>query len=134
LKRTVTRSKPRPKQARSPEATADLVVGVLDDLKAENVQVLDVRHLTSIMDIMIVASGRSDRHVRAVADALVERCGEAGLTLLGVEGQEGGEWVLVDLADVVVHIMLPRVRAFYEIEKLWDISEVGGEAASRTEA
>lgn len=133
MKRTVTRGKPRPRRAGSPEAAADFVVGVLDDLKAEDVQVLDVRHLTSIMDIMIVASGRSDRHVRAVADALVERCDEAGLTLLGIEGREGGEWVLVDLADVVVHIMLPRVRAFYEIEKLWDISEVDGEAAGRTE-
>ena len=134
LKRTVTRSKPRPKKRGSAEATADFVVEVLDDLKAENVRVLDVRHLTSIMDIMIVASGRSDRHVRALADALVERSAEAGMPLLGVEGQEGGEWVLVDLADVVVHVMLPRARAFYEIEKLWDISEIDSEAASRTEA
>jgi ribosome-associated protein len=71
---------------------------------------------------MIIASGRSDRHVRALADALVERAKEAGMPLLGVEGKQSGEWVLVDLADVVVHVMLPRTRAFYELEKLWDIA------------
>jgi ribosome-associated protein len=100
-------------------------------MKAENIEVLDVRHLTSIMDVMLVASGRSDRHVRALADSVVERCREVGLPLLGIEGQEGGEWVLVDLADVVVHVMLPRTRAFYEIEKLWGISLAGGEAAKQ---
>jgi ribosome-associated protein len=113
------RAKRKPKSAQ--EVTA-FVAGVLDDLKAEKVQILDVRHLTSIMDVMIIASGRSDRHVRAVAGALIERCEAAGIPLLGVEGQGGGEWVLVDLADVVIHVMLPRTRAFYEIEKLWDIS------------
>jgi ribosome-associated protein len=71
---------------------------------------------------MIIADGRSDRHVRAIADAVLERCREAGIKPLGVEGQESGEWVLVDLADVVVHVMLPRVREFYNLEKLWDIS------------
>jgi len=110
------------KKPRSPEDVAAFAVHVLDDLKAEDVRTLDVRHLTSIMDLMIVASGRSDRHVRAVADSLIERCDAADIPLLGVEGQESGEWVLVDLADVVVHVMLPRTRAFYEIEKLWDIS------------
>lgn len=125
---TPRRPKKRPKSSND---VAAFVVGVLEDLKAENIDVLDVRHLTSIMDIMIVASGRSDRHVRALADAVVERCREVGLPLLGIEGKEGGEWVLVDLADVVVHVMLPRTRAFYEIEKLWDISSAGGEAAKQ---
>lgn len=99
-----------------------LIVDTLEDMKAERIVSLDVRHLTSITDFMVVASGRSDRHVRAIADALVERCSERGIKPLGVEGQEAGEWVLVDLADAIVHIMVPRVREFYNIENLWDLS------------
>jgi ribosome-associated protein len=110
------RNKPRD------EELVRLIVATLDDMKAERVVNLDVRHLTSVTDHMIVASGRSDRHVRAIADALLERAGEAGIEPLGVEGQEAGEWVLVDLADAIVHIMLPRVRDFYNIENLWDLS------------
>lgn len=106
----------------SPEEIADLAIEALEDLKAIDVQRLDVRHLTSMMDYMIVASGRSDRHVRAIADALVERCKARGVKILGQEGQESGEWILVDLTDVVVHVMLPKTRAFYEIEKLWEIA------------
>lgn len=115
----------------TPEALAEFVVAVLDELKAEDVRRLDVRHLTSITDIMVVASGRSDRHVRALADALIERCEEHGRRPLGVEGQRGGEWVLVDLGDVVVHVMLRRTRDFYDIEKLWDISSIRRGAAER---
>jgi ribosome-associated protein len=99
-----------------------LVTDALSDLKAQHINCLDVRHLTSVTDTMIIADGRSDRHVRALADAVLERCKEAGVTPLGVEGKDVGEWVLVDLADVVVHVMLPRVREFYNLEKLWDIS------------
>lgn len=99
-----------------------LILDTLEDMKAERIVSLDVRHLTSLMDVMVIASGRSDRHVRAIADALLERCEEAGIDPLGVEGQEAGEWVLVDLADAIVHIMLPRVRDFYNLENLWDIS------------
>ena len=94
----------------------------LDDLKAEQVHVLDVRHLTTVTDTMVVASGRSDRHVRAIAGAVVEQAKKAGFRPIGVEGQSSGEWVLVDLADVVVHVMLPRVREFYNLEKLWDMT------------
>jgi ribosome-associated protein len=101
---------------------ADLVVRTLDDIKAQNVLRLDVRHLTSMTDAMIIASGRSDRHVRAIAQTLVEKCKEAGFEPLGIEGADAGEWVLVDLGDVVVHIMLPKVRDFYSLEKLWDIA------------
>jgi ribosome-associated protein len=104
------------------EELVRLIVATLDDMKAERVVNLDVRHLTSVTDHMIVASGRSDRHVRAIADALLERAEEAGIEPLGVEGQEAGEWVLVDLADAIVHVMLPRVREFYNIENLWDLS------------
>jgi len=106
----------------TPELLGDLIVEVLDDLKAQSVLRLDVRHLTSMTDMMIIASGRSDRHVRAVAQALLERCEEAGYVPIGIEGQEGGEWVLVDLGDAIVHVMQPNIREFYALEKLWDIA------------
>lgn len=104
---------------------ATLVTTALDDLKGQQITVLDVRHLTSVTDTMVVASGRSDRHVRALADTVVEQCAKAGVRPIGVEGEKSGEWVLVDLGDVVVHVMLPRVREFYNLEKLWDL---GGRA------
>jgi ribosome-associated protein len=109
-------------RARSPREIADLAIEVLEDHKAIDIRCLDVAHLTSMMDFMIVATGRSDRHVRALGNALITYCKEHGIAVLGSEGQEAGEWLLVDLVDVVVHVMLPRVRDFYEIEKLWDIS------------
>ncbi len=114
-------NKPRPE-----ELLVKLVVGVLDDLKAEAVTCLDVRHLTSVTDVMIIANGRSARHVRAVAAAIVERCKENDYRAVGVEGQESGKWVLVDLADVVVHVMQPTVREFYDLESLWDIDHLEG--------
>ena len=82
---------------------------------------LDVRQLTSIADYMIVASGTSDRHVRSIADRLVQQAEAGSCRPLGVEGIGSGEWVLVDLADVVVHIMQPRARDFYKLESLWDM-------------
>ena len=102
-------------------ALSELVVGALDELKAQSIKCMDVRHLTSVTDVMVIATGRSDRHVRALADSIIESCKRAGEQPLGVEGQDAGEWVLVDLSDVVVHVMLPRVREFYNLEKLWDI-------------
>lgn len=102
-------------------ALSELVVGALDELKAQSIKCMDVRHLTSVTDVMVIATGRSDRHVRALADSIIESCKRAGEQPLGVEGQDAGEWVLVDLSDVVVHVMLPRVRDFYNLEKLWDI-------------
>jgi ribosome-associated protein len=98
-----------------------LAEGALTELKARDVKVLDVRQLTAIADYMIVASGTSDRHVRSMADRLVERAAAAGCKPLGIEGAAGGEWVLVDLADVVVHIMQPKARDFYKLESLWDM-------------
>jgi ribosome-associated protein len=97
-----------------------LVLAALDEMKAANVKLLDVRELTDIADAMIVASGTSDRHVRAIAQRVLEKAREAGLRPLGVEGQRDGEWVLVDLQDVLLHVMLPRVREFYSIEQLWE--------------
>ncbi len=112
-----------------PEHLCATITEILEDLKAINTVCLDVRHLTSITDAMIITSGRSDRHVRAIADALIERCKEAGIRPLGVEGMESSEWVLVDFADAIVHVMLPKTREFYEIEKLWDLSKPRSEAA-----
>jgi ribosome-associated protein len=106
----------------TPKEKADRAIEVLEDHKAIDLRCFHVAHLTTMMDYMIVVTGRSDRHVRSLADALVTYCKEHGIEILGTEGQEAGEWVLVDLVDVVVHVMLPRVRDFYEIEKLWDIS------------
>ena len=109
-----------------------VVEGALDEMKAVNVRVLDVHKLTDIADTMIIASGNSDRHVRSIADRIVEHTKKAGFRPMGVEGERDGEWVLVDLQDVIVHIMLPRVREFYRLESLWDVSAARRESAERT--
>jgi ribosome-associated protein len=103
--------------------------GVLEDLKAREVKVVDVRKLTTVTDYMVIASGTSDRHVRSMADRLVEKATTSGEPPFGVEGKDGGEWVLVDLQDVVVHIMQPRVRDFYKLENLWEMDGARGEGA-----
>lgn len=100
---------------------AQLVVDALEDGKAKDIVTLDVRDLTTVTDYMIVASGTSNRHVKALAEAVAEKAREAGHRPVGIEGQEGSEWVLLDLHDALVHVMLPRVREFYNLEKLWAI-------------
>jgi ribosome-associated protein len=116
---TIPRKRVRP--ARHPASSVEsLVTAALDDMKANDVKVLDVRGLTDIADTMIIASGNSDRHVRSIADRVVERVKQAGIRPLGLEGQREGEWVLVDLNDVIVHVMLPRVRELYGLEHLWE--------------
>jgi ribosome-associated protein len=99
-----------------------VVIDALADMKALEVKVLDVRGLTDVADFMVIASGTSDRHVRSVAQRVVERTKEAGFRPHGVEGQQDGDWVLIDLNEMIVHVMLPRVREFYGLEKLWDIT------------
>ncbi|WJW74878.1 ribosome silencing factor [Thiohalobacter sp. IOR34] len=101
-----------------------LVVEALEALKAQDICVLEVGEFTSVADYMIIASGSSDRHVKALADNVVEKAKQAGVPPLGVEGEAGSEWVLVDLGDVIVHVMRPQTRAFYNLEKLWSM---GGE-------
>jgi ribosome-associated protein len=96
------------------------VTAALEDMKAVNVKKLDVRALTDIADTMMIASGNSDRHVRSIAEHVVEKAKAAGFRPLGVEGARDAEWVLVDLQDILVHVMLPRVREFYGLEKLWE--------------
>jgi len=96
------------------------LVNALDDGKAVDVRVLDVRNLTVITDFMVIASGRSTRQVKALTDRLRAEVAKQGATIIGVEGEGQGEWVLVDAGDVVVHVMQPTVREFYQLEKLWE--------------
>jgi ribosome-associated protein len=104
------------------EQLSKLAMAALDDGKGLDLVKLDVRELTAVTDYMIVASGTSNRHVRALADAVAEKSREAGRRPSGIEGEDGSEWVLLDLQDVLVHVMLPRVREFYNLEKLWCLS------------
>jgi ribosome silencing factor RsfS/YbeB/iojap len=108
--------------AKSKPSLKTVVIDALDDMKALEVKVLDVRGLTDIADFMVIASGTSDRHVRSVAQRVVEKTKEAGFRPHGVEGQQDGDWVLIDLSEMIVHVMLPRVREFYGLEKLWDMT------------
>lgn len=101
------------------EATRKMALQALDALKADNIVVLDVRAQASFTDYMIFASGGSTRHVSAIADSVIEAARAAGNPALGVEGEDVGEWILVDLGDVVVHVMLPDIRRYYELEKFW---------------
>lgn len=96
-----------------------IVLETLDAHKAVNVSVLDVRKLTSITDYMIICSATSNRHAKALAESVVVKAKSIGNPPLGVEGERDAEWILVDLIDVVVHIMLPQTREFYSLEKLW---------------
>ncbi len=111
------------------EQLCDLVVAALEEIKAKDIVKLDVRELTTVTDYMIVASGTSNRHVKALADAVAEKARKAGHRPTGIEGEDGSEWVLLDLQDVLVHVMLPRVREFYNLEKLWLLSPVKDLAA-----
>ena len=112
------------------EQLSSFVLGALEDVKAQDIVRLQVDEITSVTDYMIVASGTSSRHVKALSDSVIEKARAAGQRPLGVEGEDGGEWVLVDLGDVIVHVMLPRVREFYNLEKLWDMSPTRNRAAS----
>ena len=96
-----------------------LVIDALEDLKGHHVVELDVRELTDVMDYLVIASGNSNRQVKSLADNVIEAAKGQGMRPLGVEGQSGAEWVLVDFGDVVVHIMLPATRNFYDLERLW---------------
>lgn len=97
----------------------NLVVSALEDLKADNICVLDVKDKTSVTDYMIIASGTSTRHVRSLAENLVTEVKAQGLRSIGVEGDEVSDWVLVDLGEIVVHVMLPSARTFYDLEGFW---------------
>ncbi len=105
------------------EALKKTAFDALDDLKGVDIVEIDVHEMTSVTDALIIASGTSGRHVKSLADAVVMACKKGGVAPLGVEGGREGEWVLVDLGDVVVHVMQPRIREFYALEKLWTVTE-----------
>lgn len=106
-----------------PEVLLKLVHAALEEIKAKDVTEIDVRGKTSIADYLVVASGTSTRHVKSVADEVIKHSKKAGCQPLGVEGEREAEWVLVDLGDVIVHVMLPRVREFYALERLWTVGD-----------
>ena len=94
-------------------------VSALEDIKAHDITVLDVRKLTSLADTLVIASADSNRQVKALASHVRDMLKEAGASIVGVEGEESAEWVLVDAGDIVVHVMQPAVRAYYNLEELW---------------
>lgn len=107
----------------SPEAIRDAVVDALEDIKGFDISVLDVRNMTSLTSYMIVCSGNSSRQTKALADNVCEKLKEQGIEARGIEGEKEGEWVLVDMGDVIVHIMVPATRAYYNLEQLWTQGE-----------
>jgi len=129
-----------PKPARRPRASPSqlalekTVLAALEDMKAVNIQLLDVRGVTDIADTMIIASGTSDRHVRSIADRVVQKVKESGTRPMGLEGTRDSEWVLIDLRDVLVHVMLPRVREFYALEQLWEVPAAARASGGRPAA
>ena len=102
----------------------DLVLQALDDLKGQKIVALDVERQTGLVNYMVVATGTSNRHVKALANTVVVESKKVGVQPLGVEGEPGSEWVLVDLGDIVVHLMLAETRAFYDIERLWSEGKI----------
>lgn len=120
------RARTKPKVSRSPDAAERLhalVRKALEDLKAKDIQEIDVRGKSSVTDLLVVVSGTSSRHVKSIADEVVKKAKHAGMPPIGVEGHREGEWVLVDLGDIVVHVMLPRTREFYALERLWTVGD-----------
>jgi ribosome-associated protein len=106
----------------SPDQLHHIVVSALEDFKATDILVIDVTGRSPLTDKLVIASGNSTRHVKSMAENLVVKAKSAGCPPLGIEGGREAEWVLVDLNDVIVHLMLPQARAFYNLEKLWEVS------------
>jgi ribosome-associated protein len=123
-RKAVAKPSANPVRKGAPKATPNrvltVVLGALDDMKAVDVRTIDVRGISDVTDFMVIASGNSDRHVRSIADRVVQLAKAGGVRPFGVEGAQEAEWVLVDLPDVMVHVMLPRSREFYQLEQLWE--------------
>ncbi|KAB0681296.1 ribosome silencing factor [Aureimonas leprariae] len=131
LLRTALKADQAPTSPAASETTAagtgptliDTVLRSLDDSKAEDVFSIDLTGKSPLADHMVVVSGRSNRHVTAVADHLLRDLKDAGYGTARVEGLQGGDWVLIDIGDVIVHVFRPEVRAFYNLEKMWSVGE-----------
>ncbi|OEY66728.1 ribosome silencing factor [Marinobacter sp. X15-166B] len=112
------------------EQLKDLVVNSLEDVKAKDISIIDVRERTSVADFMVLASGTSNRHVRSLADTVIAEAKERGVPMGNVEGAAVSDWILVDLGDVIVHVMMPATREFYDLERFWrdgpDVDEAAG--------
>ncbi|MDA8255936.1 MAG: ribosome silencing factor [Betaproteobacteria bacterium] len=98
-----------------------IAVAALEDVKAKDIEVINTSKLSSLFDRVIIATGDSNRHVKALARSVHDKAREADAQVIGIEGEETGEWVLVDLGDIVVHVMQPAVRAYYNLEELWKV-------------
>lgn len=107
----------------SSEDLVKLAIDALEEIKAQDITTIDVRGKTSITDFMLIASGTSSRHVKSLVDNVLEKAKEQGVRPLGSEGLDTGEWALLDLGDIVVHVMLPTARQFYDLERLWQGAE-----------
>jgi len=105
------------------EQLTQFVIAALDDMKAINTITLDVTALTDVMDYMVISSGSSNRHVKSLASNVSVEAKKQSVAPIGTEGEDAGEWVLVDFGDVVVHVMLPATRAYYDLERLWTVPE-----------
>ncbi|MGD8514719.1 MAG: ribosome silencing factor [Granulosicoccaceae bacterium] len=111
-----------------------VVQDALEDMKAKDIREIDVSGISGFTDIMFIASGTSSRQVKSIANRVVERARENGVRPLGVEGDMTGEWVLIDLGDVVVHVMLPQIRDFYNLEKLWTMQDAEADEAAEQDS
>jgi len=105
------------------EDLVKLAISALEEIKAQDITTIDVRGKTSITDFMLIASGTSSRHVKSLVDNVLEKVKEQGVRPIGTEGMDTGEWALLDLGDIVVHVMLPTARQFYDLERLWQGAE-----------
>lgn len=98
----------------------DFVINQLEESKSQDIKEIEISHKSSIADFMVIASGTSSRHVKSIAVLLIKELKQKQVNLIGVEGEDASEWVLIDIGDVVVHIMQPRIRDYYQLEKLWE--------------
>ncbi|MEP7061357.1 MAG: ribosome silencing factor [Betaproteobacteria bacterium] len=110
------------------EKLVQAAIAALEDIKAHDIRAFDVRNITSLYDTLVIASADSNRQVRALANHLRNELESVGADIIGVEGEEGGEWVLVDAGDIIVHVMQPAVRSYYNLEELWAPAANAGRA------
>ena len=118
---TASQNAPLLSETDDAKALSDFVQSILDENSAQDVIEIDINGKSSVADYMLVASGRSNRHVNALADYVIRALKEQGFKSLGIEGRETGDWILVDVGDVILHIFRPEVRLFYNLEKIWSV-------------